>query len=265
MRIPLVEGRYLDERDHADAPFAVVINETGARQLWPGESAIGKRIGVDWGDTLRAEVVGVVADVRHDGPDTEPFPRIYWDHRQFHGWAQMTLVIRSERGPAEIVPSLRAALRGLDPALPLYKVRTMDEMYSEALARARFTTASLGLFALTALFLAAIGVYGVMAYATEQRSREIGVRLALGASPASVAGMVVRQGVVHIGVAVILGAAGAFGLARLLESLVFDVSTADPVTFIAMALLLGITGLAACWLPARRASRIDPVEAIRTE
>lgn len=269
MGVPLIAGRYFDARDRADAPLAVLINESGARQVWPNENAVGKRIAIQgWppsGDTMRAEVVGVVGDVRHEGPDTEPFPTIYWNHRQFQPSNQMTLVIRTERGAAEIVPSLRAALRELDPELPLYNIRTMGELYANALARARFTTASLGFFALAALILAAIGVYGVMAYATEQRSREIGVRLALGASPASVAGMVVRQGMVHVGAAVILGAASAFALARLLQSLVFEVSTADPATFLAMAMLLGITGLIACWLPARRASRIDPVEAIRTE
>lgn len=269
MGIPLVAGRTLDERDHAGAPLAVVINETAATQLWPDESAVGKRIAIEgWpprGDTMRSEVVGVVGDVGHEGPETEPFPMLYWDHRQFQPMDQMTLVVRSDPDVAEIVPALRAVLRELDPQLPLYNVQTMDELYSEALGRAHFTTASLGFFALAALILAAIGVYGVMAYATEQRSREIGVRLALGASPASVAGMVVRQGMVHIGIAVVLGAAGAFALARLLESLVFDVSTADPVTFVAMVMLLSITGLIACWLPARRASGIDPVEAIRTE
>lgn len=269
MGVPLIAGRTFDARDRADGTLAVVFNETGARRLWPGEGAVGKRIAMaGWpprGDTMRAEVVGVVADIRHEGPDTEPSPKIYWDHRQFQPFDQMTLVVRTDRDEAEIVPSLRAVLRELDPELPLYNVRTMDNLYSEALARARFTTASLGLFALAALLLAVIGVYGVIGYATEQRSREIGVRLALGASPASVAGMVVRQGMAHVGVAIVLGATAAVALARLLESLVFEVSTTDPVTFVTMALCLALAGLLACWLPARRASRIEPVEAIRAE
>jgi len=163
------------------------------------------------------------------------------------------------------VSGIRAELAELDPGLPLYNVHAMEELFADAIRRARFATLSLGLFALLALVLAAIGIYGVMAHATEQRSQEIGIRMALGAARPTILGMVVREGMAQVAVAIVIGTVGALALARLLRSLVFDVSTADPLTFAAMALLLAGTSLVACWLPARRASAIDPVQTIRSE
>jgi putative ABC transport system permease protein len=265
MGIPLLAGRYFDERDRAGTPLAVLVNETGARQLWPGADAVGKRIAMPWGDTMRAEVIGVVADIRSDGPDTEPYPMLYWDHRQFRNFEQMTLVVRTDRAPSELLPSVRAVVRELDPELPLYNVATMDDLFAKSMARARFTTASMGLFALLALILAGIGTYAVMAYSTQQRTQEIGIRIALGANRASVTRMVVGQGMIQIAIAVAIGTAGALFLSRTLQGLVFGVTTTDPLTFAAMAMLLGLTGVLAAWLPARRASGIDPVSAIRAE
>jgi putative ABC transport system permease protein len=265
MGIPLIAGRYFEERDRGDAPLAILVNETGAKQLWPGEDPIGKRLAMPWGDTLLAEVVGVVGDVRHEGPDTELRSMLYWEHRQFRAFPQMSLIVRTESASADMLPALRAALRDQDPTLPLFNVRSMEELFATALARARFTAASLGLFALLALILAAIGIYAVMAYATEQRSQEIGIRIALGANRASVVRMVVGQGLAQIAVALVIGTMGALALSRLLRSLMFEVTTTDPLTFGAMALLLALTALVACWLPARRASGIDPVAAIRHE
>jgi putative ABC transport system permease protein len=263
--IPLVAGRFFDETDRRDAPLRVLISETGARQFWPGESALGKRIAMPWEDTLVAEVIGVVGDVRHDGPDVAPRPMLYWEHRQFRPFSQMTLVIRTAGDPTTVTPALRAAVREMDPALPIYNVRTMADLFADALARARFTTLSLGAFALLALVLAAVGIYGVIAYSTQQRAREIGIRIALGADSLGVTRMVVRQGMTMVALALALGAAGAVALSRVLRSLVFDVSTTDPVTFAAMAILLSLTGLVACWLPARQVTRVDPMVALRNE
>jgi putative ABC transport system permease protein len=263
--IPLLAGRYFNETDRAGQPLHVLINQTGAEQLWPNESAVGKHIAMPWGDTLVAEVVGVVGDVRHGGPDFAPRPKLYWDHRQTAPFNDMTLVIRTVGPPTVVVPAVRTAVREMDPELPLYNVHTMADLFADALARAQFTTVSLGAFALLALILAAVGIYGVVAYSTQQRQREIGIRIALGADRGAVAVMVVRQAMVMVVAALVLGAAGAVGLARFLQSLVFDVSTTDPLTFTAMAALLGLTGLVACWLPARRAAGIDPLEAIRVE
>jgi ABC-type antimicrobial peptide transport system permease subunit len=163
------------------------------------------------------------------------------------------------------MPSIRSVLRELDPRLPIYNVRPMEELFAKAVARPRITAVSLGAFALLALILAAMGTYSVMAYATEQRSQEIGIRIALGASRAAVVRMVVGQGLMLIGVALVLGTAGALAVSRVLQNLVYDVTTTDPLTFAAMAALLAGTGAVACWLPAQRASGIDPAAAIRSE
>jgi putative ABC transport system permease protein len=266
MRIPLREGRLFGVEDGADAPLVTVVNETGARQMWPGESALGKRIAMPWGDTLVAEIVGVVGDVRHEGPDTPPYPMFYWDHRQFGPFNQMSLVVRSSGSESGApVAGIRRELAELDPALPLYNVSTMTDLLDDALRRARFATVSLGLFALVALLLACIGIYGVMGQVAARRTQEIGIRIALGASRRSILRLIVGQGMKQVGVAIAIGVAGALGLSRFLGSLVFDVSAADPATLAATALLLATVGLAACWLPARRAAFTDPVEAIRQE
>jgi predicted permease len=266
MGIPLLAGRLFGVEDGAEVPLATLVNETGAQSVWPGESAIGKRIAMFWGDTLVAEVVGVVGDVRHEGPDTPPYPMFYWDHRQFGPFNQMSLVVRGS-GPesAQLVAGIRRELAELDPGLPLYNVSSMADLLGDALRRARFATVSLGLFALVALVLACIGIYGVMAQVASRRTQEIGIRIALGASRRSILQLIVGQGVTHIGVAIAIGVAGALALSRFLGTLVFDVSTADPATLAATALFLGLVGLVACWLPARRAALTDPVEAIRQE
>ena len=267
LSIPLLAGRLLNEDDRADAPLVVLVNETGAERIWPGESPLGKRIAMPWGDTLLAEVVGVVGDIRHDGPDTEPYPMFYYDHRQHHPFNLMSLVVRTAPGVAAttVVPGLRAALAELDPSLPLWNVRTMEELFADSIKRSRLATVALGVFALLALLLAAIGIYGVMAHATERRTQEIGIRMALGAARPSILGMVIGQGMVQVAIALALGAAGAFALSRLLQGLVFGVSTTDPLTFGAMVALLAAVGFVACWLPARRASGLDPVQSIRSD
>ena len=266
MGIPVLIGRAFDDTDRPEAPLVVLVNETGAERTWPGESPVGKRIAMPWDDTLVAEVVGVVADIRHEGPDTEPYPMFYWEHRQFNPFNMMSIVARTAgTESAAVVSGIRAELAELDPGVPLYNMHAMEQLFADAIRRARFATLSLGLFALLALVLAAIGIYGVMAHATEQRSQEIGIRMALGAARPTILGMVVREGMAQVAVALAIGTVGALALARLLRSLVFDVSTADPLTFGAMALLLAGTSLVACWLPARRASAIDPVQMIRSE
>lgn len=264
--IPIVAGRGFTESDRAGAPYVLLVNQTAAREFWPNQNPIGKRVVMEWHPGhMVAEVVGVVGDLRHEGPDKEANPTFYWEHRQFRHFPTMSLVVRTNGRPADIVPAIRGALGELDPNLPLYNVTTMDELLSKAVARPRFTAVSLGAFALLALLLAAIGTYAVMAYATEQRTQEIGIRIALGANRAAVVRMVVGQGIALIAAALLVGTGGALALSRLLESLVFDVTTTDPTTFTAMAALLALSGVIACWLPALRASGIDPVSAIRRE
>jgi putative ABC transport system permease protein len=190
----------------------------------------------------------------------------YWEHRQFAAFNQMSLVVRGTGTRSdELVASIRRELAELDPGLPLYNVSTMSDLFDDALRRARFATASLGAFALVALLLASIGIYGVMAQVAARRTQEIGIRIAVGASRRSILRLIVGQGMVHVAVAILVGLAGALALSRVLESLVFDVTAGDPATLAATALLLAAVGLVASWLPARRAAFTDPVEAMRQE
>jgi putative ABC transport system permease protein len=263
--IPLLEGRPFDATDDASAPLRIVINRSAAETLWPGENPIGRQILMPWGDTMRAEVIGVVGDVRHDGPETELRPMFYWEHRQFADWRQMTLVLRTTGDPTAVVPALRGLLRDADPSLPLYNVHSMDELFGNSVARARLATVSLSVFALLALLLAAVGLYGVIAHATRQREREIGIRMALGADSAGVLRMVLREGMTLVAGALLLGSVGSIALTRLLRGLLFQVKTTDPLTFAAMIVVLAAAALAACLIPARRAATTEPVNAIRTE
>lgn len=264
--VELIEGRLLGHSDGAGAPVVVLVNEAGAKNLWPGESAVGKRILMEWGDTLRAEVVGVVRDVHLVGPDT-PVERttLYWDYRQSGVPGAMTLVVRTAGDPSSMLPMIRGAAAELDPRIPLYNLGSMTGLVAQSVAKARFITLALGLFAALALLLATIGLYGVMASATQQRTREIGIRMALGASSRTVRGMVLREGLAVVGPALLLGAGVSVALAGVLRSMVFEVSPGDPVTFAAVTLVLVVTATLACWIPARRASSVDPVEAIRSE
>ncbi|MBL8987770.1 MAG: FtsX-like permease family protein, partial [Gemmatimonadetes bacterium] len=265
MGIPIQAGRSLSDADRAGSPVVVVINETGARQLWPNESPIGKRILMEWGDTLRAEIVGVARDVRLNGPDRSvERATLYWDYRQTGVPSGMTLVVRGRSAEPAVEP-IRAALAAIDPDLPLYNVRSMDGLRDAAVAQSRFITAALGLFSLLALGLAVLGVYGVMAYGVEQRTREIGVRLALGADRASVVRMLLRDGGRVVLPALAVGLGAAWVLTGFLRTLAFGVAPRDPVSLAGSLVVIGAAALAACWIPARRASAIPAVEAIRAD
>lgn len=266
MGIPLRDGRLFERSDDENAPLVVLVNETGAEQIWPGERAVGKQIAMPWNDTLVAEVAGVVADIRHNGPDTEPYPMFYWEHRQFNTFNFMSLVVRTEAVPASTVAAgIRGALSDMNSGIPASSVDSMEELFADAIRRSRLAAVVLGIFALVALLLAGIGIYAVVANATARRSQEIGIRMALGAGRGSIVRMVLREGMVHLCLALGLGIAGSLAMTGLLEGMVFDLSTTDPVTFAGTALVLAIIGLAAMWLPAVRASGIDPVESIRAE
>ena len=265
MRIPLIEGRYFDASDGPDDPDRIVISEAMKKQFWPDQPAIGKTITMPWDSDRVGEIVGVVRDIKHDGPSDEPRSMIYWLNDQFLAFNLMTLVVRSAGNAATIANAIRAAVADLDPDLPVYSVRSMEDRLSDAMARTRFAAVSLGAFAALALVLACIGIYGVMSYVTGQRVQEFGVRIALGAGRGDVVRMVVRQGAVLVAVALALGLAGALAVTRLLRNLVFDIGTTDPLTFVAMSLILGSVALGACWVPARRAARVDPVTAMRHE
>jgi predicted permease len=265
MGIPLLRGRDVDARDRWDAPPVVVINQTMATRYWPGESALGKR--VTFGEPEEdawMTVVGVVADVRQRSLTAEPRPQIYGAQTQA-GLEAMALLVGSTLPAASLEPALRGTVRAIDPAVPVSDVRALTEVRSASIATERFRTVVLAAFALLALALAAIGVYGVISYGVAQRSREIGIRMALGARRSEILRLVVGESMATVGIGIIAGALAAVGLSRFLASLLYAVRPDDPTTFVAISCLIAAVALAASLVPARRAMRVDPAGTLRAE
>jgi putative ABC transport system permease protein len=265
MRIPLRAGRLFDASDLPRGPRVVIINESLARRYFPRGDALGRRVrlGPDPKDPYET-IVGVVGDVRQGGVAAEPRPTVYVDDRQ-EAWGTLALVVRTSGDPRASAPAVRAALRAIDPTLALTRVRTMDDVLDGSLVGRRFSLALIVAFAALALVVAAVGVYGVLAYTVATRRREFGIRLALGATAGSVLRLVLRQGALWLLLGLTLGAAASLAAAPLITHLLYGVRPADPVTFAAVALLLLGVVLAACLVPARRATRVDPAGAMRAE
>jgi putative ABC transport system permease protein len=265
MRIPVLEGRVFDGTERATADvFPIVISKAMADRFWPDESPLGKTITMPWNGLMHGEIIGVVADVRHMGLETAPRSKIYWSHQQFV-YSFMSFVVRTNVDPMHAVPAVQQQLWALDPQLPVSDVQTMGARLGASYAQRRFNMILLGSFAAVALLLACVGIYGVMSYAVAQQTHELGLRMALGAAPDQVLRMVVGKGLALTAAAMALGLVAAFGVTRTMTSLLFQVSAMDPVTFVAVAALLAAVALAACWLPARRATRVDPMVALRSE
>jgi putative ABC transport system permease protein len=262
MGIPQLEGRDFDEHDTPDVPAVAVVNDTMARQVWPGVDPIGRRVRLR--DAGWVTVVGVVGDVRHSGPSEPPPPQVYTTHEQ-DARIFACVVARTAGDPMGMAAPMRAALWSVDKDQPVWKVRAMEDLVTGARGTARAMSLLVGVFAAVALALAAVGIYGVMAYAVSQRTREIGIRMALGAASGRVLRLVVGRALLLTGIAIVIGAAGATALARLLGTLLFGVGPADPFTFATAALALALVGTLAAYLPARRAARIDPVRALAEE
>jgi putative ABC transport system permease protein len=262
--IPLLRGRQFNEQDDRDAPPVVIVNETFARNYWPSGDAVGRRVRTGDEKNPWREVVGVVADVKQYGLDTPSTLQLYLPHQQSPS-QQMVLVVRTKGDPEGQIASVRNEVWAVDKDQPVYNIRTMEQLLSKSVAQRRFNMLLLGIFAAVAMALAAIGLYGVMAYSVTQRTHEIGIRMALGAQAQDVLKMVVGQGMLLALIGVGIGLVAALALTRLISSLLYGVSATDPMTFVGVSLLLSLVALMACYIPARRATRVDPMVALRYE
>jgi predicted permease len=262
MGIPLVAGRDLSPQDRQDTPLVFVINQALAKKYFPGENAVGKMLTL--GDTSRYPIVGVVGDVHQGAVDETPTPRIYASVYQIFR-VRTNLVVRTQGDPKLMTKRIEEAVRSVDPQQTITSSFTLDDAVGQAVARPRLLTVLLGLFGVMGLVLGALGLYGVLSYLVNQRTREIGVRLALGAQPRDVLGMVVGRGLKLAGTGVVVGLIGAVILTRLMQGVLYGVTATDPLTFGGVALALLVVAAIASWLPAMRATRVDPLVALRSE
>ena len=266
MGLRLIAGRFITDQDTESSPRVFVVNEAFASAYFPGEEAVGQRLNRGRGEPT--EIVGIVGDVHHRGLDSRPQPELYFAYRQSLlglGVPRVSIVARTTGDPLALVPFLRQDILDLNPTLPLDRVMTMGARLSSSVAQPRFYAVVLGIFAASALALAMVGIYGVIAYTVSRRSREIGLRMALGADGGRIRNLVVRQAALLVGVGVALGLAGSFVTTRALESLLFGVTTLDLPTLVAVPVLLIAVAVAACYLPAHRATRVEPMDALRYE
>ena len=271
--IPLIKGRFFSPSDRVEGekdPMIVIINESMAKQYFGGKDPIGGRIQTGDPDPRSPweTIVGIVGDVKYSGLDSGPQPTIYvpYNENAWVGWSrEMYLVVRSSGNAQPIVPAIRRELASMDGTLPLARVRTMDELLDESLMQQRFRTCLISGFAALALLLSAIGIYALISYSVSQRTREIGVRVALGAQPSNVLGMVVKEGLKLLLLGLLLGWIGALGATRVMRSLLYSTSTTDALSFVATSITLIVVALLACYIPARRATKVDPMVALRYE
>jgi putative ABC transport system permease protein len=259
--IPLLRGRDFTEQEMWETSGVVIINDSLARRIFPNEDPLGKRIkqGGQW-----QTVIGVVGDVRQRRLNEEAYPQVYVTYADFKH-TTMTLAIRTANDPAGLIPAARREIQALDPALPIFNVMTLDGFIRRTIAGWRLSALLFGLFAGLALSLAAVGVYGALSYSTEQRAREIGLRMALGAQRSDVLRLIIGQGLKVVAAGVAIGLAAALALSRVAKSLLFGVTATDPLTFAGVALLLVIVAMIACFIPARRAAKTDPMVSLRRE
>jgi predicted permease len=262
MQIPLVRGEMLPERPIEGGPVPFVVSEAAARRFWPGEDPIGRIVQANYGNP--AEVVGVVGDVRQAGLAEAPPPVVYFNHRTAPR-SMATIVVRTASDPRGLAEPVRQAVREMDPNQPVRSIRTLEDVFSESIARDRFFTLLFALFGGLALALAAVGVYGVLAYSVSQRTREMGVRMALGAQRGDVLRMVIREGMLLVVGGLVLGGLAALLLTRALESQLHEVGARDPLTFALAPVVLCAVALVACYLPAQRATRVEAATALRAD
>jgi predicted permease len=266
MRIPLLAGRDFDDEDTAaDAKAVILISQSIARQFWPGQDPIGKRLWISFTPEIAREVVGIVGDVKERGLHVlEPVTTLYVPVRQ-NARGSLSLVVRRDKDAQTLTPAITRVLHEIDPELPVQNVRSMDELVAESLAQDRFGTYLFVVLGALACVLAAVGIYSVLAYSVRSRVQEIGIRIALGAQFSDVLRLVVIEGMRPTLVGIVIGAVGAWLLSGILSRLIFGITAADPYTFAAVALLLATVALIACLIPAYRATRVEPLSALRAE
>lgn len=265
MQIPLRQGRDFTERDTADSTKVVIINETLARRYFAGVDPIGKRIRVWRDEQFPREIIGVVGDVKASSLESETSAQIYVPHAQDFNWGGMTLVARTRGEPTDLIAAVRGAVLALDREQPVHAVQTMGDVFANSVATRRLSMWLFSVFAVVALALAAIGIYGVIAYSVTQRTREIGVRMALGAQASDVLRLIAGHSMKLTLIGIAIGLIGAFALTRVMASLLYGVSATDIVTFATMTLMLIVVSFLASYIPARRATKIDPMTALRYE
>jgi putative ABC transport system permease protein len=278
MGIALIQGRDFEARDAKDSLKVAIVNETMARRYWPNQSALGKRVALVF-ESLRfrrdgppdldiklglRKIVGIVADVKHSRLDGLPVPEMYVPLAQ-RPVNDMTLVVRTAAEPAGLVQAIQGEVAALDKDQPISGIATMSQLIAGSIAQPRFQSGLLSAFAAIGMILAAVGLYGLIAFSVSGRTREIGIRMALGAQRREVLALVLRQAMKMVGAGILIGVAAAFAMTRAMTGLLYEIGPADPLTFTAVPALLVGVALLACWLPARRAAHIDPMEALRCE
>jgi putative ABC transport system permease protein len=278
---PLKRGRYLDEHDTDAAPWAIVVNEAFVHRYFPNEDPIGKQLRLRFDpypteEDRPREIVGVVSDVKHNGLSSAASPFMYSSHLQqpavypggsivAHLWQDLAVRMAPRAHPEDLTRAIRRIVTELDPDQPITNVMSMNELLSQSLEGTRFYLQVLSVFAVVAVFLAGIGIYGVMSYFVGQRTHDIGIRMALGALPSDILGWVAKLGLKLVSIGIAVGVVLALGLTRLISAVLFGIKSTDPLTYLAVAIALAAVTFLACYIPARRATKIDPLVALRYE
>ena len=265
MGIPVLAGREFDAHDRAGAPKVMILNQAAADYFYPGENPLGKRMKVSWGPPPdEMEIVGVAGNIRHDSLDTKPDPCIFLAHAQQPSGFQ-TLLVRTRGNPQNLIAEVRDQIRAVSPSQGIQEIATMENLIGDSIARPKLEVAILGLFGFIALLLACVGIYAVISYSVEQRTREMGIRLALGASPGSVLQMVLREGVLLAAAGIVVGVGASLLLTKYLATLLYSIRPTDPLVYASVSAVLAIAAIAGCLFPARRATRVDPAMVLREE